>query len=163
MPWKLIIFAVTLLIVFVGGLYFLNEKVPIVEKPIHQMTSPVPLLSSKDSLPPKPKESFEYEKLLENKTVQVEHKKVTNRTATVQHQYQMQCGAYRVSKQAEQRKAHIVLNTGMEAKIMKTDNKKGSIWYRVVLGPYKSRRGAEINRHKLQSIDVECAIWYWTY
>ncbi|NAW96105.1 cell division protein FtsN, partial [Vibrio sp. V42_P2S4T144] len=33
-------------------------------------------------------------------------------------------------------------------------------WYRVVLGPYKFKRDAERDRHKLQRAKIEpCAIW----
>lgn len=38
--------------------------------------------------------------------------------------------------------------------------KEGSSWYRVVLGPYKFKRDAEKDRHKLQRAKIEpCAIW----
>ena len=46
---------------------------------------------------------------------------------------------------------------GMTSRVIK---KEGSSWYRVVLGPYKFKRDAEKDRHKLQRAKIEpCAIW----
>ncbi|CAK1782779.1 hypothetical protein VCRA2112O187_14490001 [Vibrio crassostreae] len=46
---------------------------------------------------------------------------------------------------------------GISSEIRKKD---GSSWYRVVLGPYKLKRDAERDRHKLQRAKIEpCAIW----
>ncbi|WP_031815878.1 SPOR domain-containing protein, partial [Vibrio parahaemolyticus] len=58
--------------------------------------------------------------------------------------------------QAEERKLAIAFQ-GLSSKIRK---KEGSSWYRVVLGPYKFKRDAEKDRHKLQRAKIEpCAIW----
>lgn len=158
-PWKITVLAVFLLGAFIVGLYFLNqEDVPADVNDVHLTTKTQP---DKAKLPPKPKENFEYEKILENKTVQV-NKPPKPDTPKAQRSYQMQCGAYRIAKQAEERQATIIFNTGIEAQVKRTE-KNGSVWHRVVLGPYKSKRKAEVDKHKLQALDIECGIWYWTY
>ncbi|EEY45069.1 cell division protein [Vibrio mimicus VM223] len=70
--------------------------------------------------------------------------------------YVMQCGAYKTSEQAEARKLDIAFQ-GISSHIRK---KADSSWYRVVLGPYKFKRDAERDKHKLQRAKIEpCAIW----
>ena len=70
--------------------------------------------------------------------------------------YVMQCGAYKNQSQAEERKLAIAFQC-MSSRVIK---KEGSSWYRVVLGPYKFKREAEKDRHKLQRAKIEpCAIW----
>lgn len=159
LSWKIIALAIALVIGFVVGLYYLNQEEPVdvtvVNTPANTSTQEV------KKLPPAPKENFEYEKILENKTVQVADKPHTQIKKT-QRPYQMQCGAYRIQKQAEERQATIIFNTGIEATVKRTE-KNGSVWHRVVLGPYKSKRKAEVDKHKLQALDMECGIWYWTY
>lgn len=159
LSWKIIVVAIVLVVVFVTGLYFLYQEEPIdvtvVDKP------PETSKQKTTKLPPAPKENFEYEKLLEAKTVQVDNKQQTE-PKKKQRPYQMQCGAYRIQKQAEERQAMIIFNTGIEASVKRTEQ-NGSVWYRVVLGPYQSKRKAEVDKHKLQALDMECGIWYWTY
>lgn len=105
-----------------------------------------------DPLPPPPKEDWDYVKTLPNKEV-----KVTAKEQVVSEiPYIMQCGAYKKMSQAESRKLDIAFQ-GISSKIRK---KEGSNWYRVVLGPYKFKREAEKDKHKLQKAKIEpCAIW----
>lgn len=68
----------------------------------------------------------------------------------------MQCGAFKLLQQAEERKAMIAF-LGITSKVRK---KEDSSWYRVVLGPYTLKRDAEKDKHKLQKAKIEpCAIW----
>lgn len=159
LSWKIVALAIVLVVGFVVGLYYLNQEEAVDVSVVN--TAPETPTAKVNKLPPAPKESFEYEKILENKTVQVADKPKTE-TKKKQRPYQMQCGAYRIQKQAEERQATIIFNTGIEATVKRTE-KNDSIWYRVVLGPYPSKRKAEVDKHKLQALDMECAIWYWTY
>ncbi|GAL24301.1 cell division protein FtsN [Vibrio variabilis] len=57
---------------------------------------------------------------------------------------------------SEARKLDIAFQ-GISSQIRK---KEGSSWFRVVLGPYKLKRDAERDKHKLQRAKIEpCAIW----
>ncbi len=106
----------------------------------------------KEVLPPPPTEKWDYVKTLPNREVEVEAKDL----AVSDIPYIMQCGAYKTLQQAEERKAKIAFQ-GLVSKVRK---KEDSSWYRVVLGPYKFKRDAEKDKHKLQRAKIEpCAIW----
>ncbi|MCW1889477.1 SPOR domain-containing protein [Vibrio chagasii] len=62
----------------------------------------------------------------------------------------MQCGAYKTSAQAEARKLDIAFKVSRVKSVRKT----GGSWCRVVLGPYKLKRDAEQNRHKLGVLKI---------
>ena len=66
----------------------------------------------------------------------------------------MQCGAYKTSAQAEQRKANIAFQ-GLSSKIVKLE---GSSWYRIILGTYKFKRDAVKDQHVLQRAKIEPCI-----
>ncbi|MBE8167253.1 MAG: sporulation protein [Shewanella sp.] len=111
----------------------------------------------KDDLPPKPKDKWEYQNLLENQKIEVDVPKKENKP---QRPYQMQCGSFRTEAQANSLKASIAFQ-GLEAKIRKVKAKSG-YWYKVVLGPYPHKRAAERERHKLQRGRINgCQIWFW--
>lgn len=151
--WKLAIFSFLLLVGFGAFLYKLNT-LPVVEQKVLPKKE---IRQAKNNLPPKPKEKWSYIKELENKKISVESKQVK----TVQHQYQMQCGAYKSNSQAQERKALIAFQ-GLESQVIKTKASQG-IWYRVVLGPYENKRKAESDRHHLQRAEIEpCAIWLYS-
>ncbi|SEG66397.1 SPOR domain-containing protein, partial [Vibrio hangzhouensis] len=63
---------------------------------------------------------------------------------------------YKTLAQAEARKLDIAFQ-GISSTIRKKEN---SSWFRIVLGPYKWKRDAERDKHKLQRAKIEpCAIW----
>ncbi|MCE0493926.1 SPOR domain-containing protein [Vibrio salinus] len=106
----------------------------------------------KEVLPPPPTEKWEYVKSLPNREIKVKPKELP----VSEIPYVMQCGAYKTLHQAEERKAKIAFQ-GLVSKIRKKEN---SNWYRVVLGPYKFKREAEKDKHRLQRAKIEpCAIW----
>lgn len=106
----------------------------------------------KEALPPPPTEKWDYVNSLPNREVEVEAKDLPVSDIP----YIMQCGAYKTLQQAEERKAKIAFQ-GLASKVRK---KEDSSWYRVVLGPYKFKRDAEKDKHKLQRAKIEpCAIW----
>ena len=72
----------------------------------------------------------------------------------------MQCGSFRKQSQAEELKATIAFQ-GLESQVLESEGSKG-IWFRVVLGPYESKRDAERDRHALRSARINrCQIWNW--
>lgn len=111
----------------------------------------------KATLPEPPKERS-YVKELEQKQVEVEI--TEQQTAT--KPYQMQCASFRSRDRAEESKALIAF-AGLESQIKRTEGQNGA-WYRVVLGPYPSKRDAERDRHILQRAKINgCQIWHWSF
>ncbi|WP_341502261.1 SPOR domain-containing protein [Gallaecimonas sp. GXIMD4217] len=110
---------------------------------------------ARDSLPPPPKEEWQYVETLKNKEVTVE---VPDKPETTKR-YQMQCGSFKSRSQAEAMKAKIAFQ-GLESQVRHAE---GSAWYRVVLGPYQGKRPAERDKHKLERAKIiTCQIWGWT-
>ncbi|MCL1142080.1 SPOR domain-containing protein [Shewanella gaetbuli] len=110
-----------------------------------------------NALPPKPQEEWTYLEELENKKVEVD---VPNSGVVSSGLYQMQCGSFRKESQANEMKARIAF-MGMEAMVKRSEGSNG-VWYRVVLGPFESKREGERNRHKMQNGGINtCKIWLW--
>lgn len=151
-PWKAGLIALLAVGSFGYGLYILNndpEPPETAAQPVPEQSKPV---SKKKPLPPPPKEEWEYVKELPNKEIEVQAKALT----VSEIPYIMQCGAFKTLQQAEERKANIAFQ-GLASKIRK---KEGSSWYRVVLGPYTTKRAAVKDQHRLQRAKIEpCAIW----
>ena len=71
-------------------------------------------------------------------------------------EYIMQCGSFKTQGRAEELKARLALQ-GFEARVIVSN---GGKWYRVVLGPYESKREAESDRHILRRAKIQgCKIW----
>jgi len=153
-PWLLLIVTFTLISGFIYFLWFLNQQ-PAVKTDV--APTPAKTVKPKDELPAKPtEEPYQYIKELENKEVKVE---VTEQKAG--GPYQMQCGSFRAQQQAESMKAQIAF-VGFSSQIRRTEGSNG-VWYRVVLGPYESKRQAnsDMNRLRQQNINT-CRIWNWS-
>ncbi|MCY7296667.1 SPOR domain-containing protein [Alteromonas sp. a30] len=150
-PWIRLSITLILIIGFVAFLWYIQDKqADVVEK---QRATPT---QKKDPLPEKPKEKWEFMKILPdpNTTVEVEvpDQPESNKT------YIMQCGSFRKLAQAEAMRATIAFQ-GLESKVKTTDGKNG-VWHRVVLGPYSSKRDGERDRHKLRRASITtCQIW----
>jgi cell division protein FtsN len=115
-----------------------------------------PIESEKDPLPVLEEEHWEFIEGLPAYSVEVEVDELPN----ADRRYLMQCGAFRKESQAQELKATIAFQ-GLESQVLDSKNSKG-IWYRVVLGPYESKRDAERDRHSLSSAGVNrCQIWNW--
>lgn len=107
-------------------------------------------------LPPKPTEQWSYIKELENKEVEVEVPDAPTNTRP----YLMQCASFRSLQQAEELKARIAFQ-GLESEVRASQGSNGT-WYKVILGPYPTKRLAEKDRHLLQRDNIQgCQIWYW--
>jgi cell division protein FtsN len=155
-PWLLILVTALLLSGFAGFLWYLTQQ------PSTSVSTPPEVLKNKvavDELPVKPiAEPYQYIKDLENKEVQVE---VNTTEREPQGPFQMQCGSFRQAEQAEAMRAQIAF-TGFASAVRRTEGTNG-IWYRVVLGPYDSKRQATADRNRLQQQNINgCRIWNWT-
>lgn len=151
-PLKLALIAIIVVGGFGYGLFFLNQQPEVLAPaPATPVVTSKPTQPAK-SLPKPPTEKWEYVEILPNREIEVTAKELQVSDIP----YIMQCGAYKTLQQADTRKANIAFQ-GLSSKIRK---KEGSSWYRVVLGPYKFKREAERDKHKLQRAKIEpCAIW----
>lgn len=152
-PWRSGLLAMLLVGGFGYGLYLLNQDpeppAPVV---VETKSKPVSQPQNNNRLPPPPTEKWDYVESLPNREIEVKAKELQVSDIP----YIMQCGAYKTMQQAEARKLDIAFQ-GLSSKIRK---KEDSSWYRVVLGPYKFKRDAERDKHKLQRAKIEpCAIW----
>ncbi|WP_277207030.1 SPOR domain-containing protein [Vibrio misgurnus] len=158
-PWRSGLVALVLVVGFGYGLYQLSNDPQPAAKPSaapsqSQTTNPPPNHQSNVSkpLPLPPLEKWDYVDSLPNREIAV----VPKPQPVSKVPYVMQCGAYKTAAQAEARKLDIAFQ-GISSQIRK---KADSSWYRVVLGPYKFKRDAERDKHKLQRAKIEpCAIW----
>jgi len=150
-PWRSGLLAIILASVFGYGLYLLSND-PEPPAPVVQPVKNKPKPKPQQKLPPPPEEKWDYVDTLPSREVEVKAKE----QVVSEIPYIMQCGAYKTAQQAETRKIDIAFQ-GINSKIRK---KEDSSWYRVVLGPYKFKRDAERDKHKLQRAKIEpCAIW----
>ena len=151
LPWIRIVITVGLVAGFGYFLWSIKDNAE---------TAPAVVEQSKqveeDPLPELEDEVWDYPYILSDSEVQVEVKEQQLSSKP----YLMQCGSFRQNGQAEEMKARIALQ-GLEAQVRSSEGKNG-LWYRVILGPYLSKRAAEVDRHKLRRIDITtCRIWYW--
>ncbi|MGO1295732.1 MAG: SPOR domain-containing protein [Vibrio sp.] len=152
-PWRSGLIAVVVVCAFGYGLSILNSdptpapapKEKSVAKPVTQK-----VVKDESSLPPPPTEKWHYVDSLPSREIEV----VPKELKVSKIPYVMQCGAFKTMQQAQQRKANIAFQ-GLSSMIRKREN---SSWYRIVLGPYKFKREAESDRHKLQRAKIEPCI-----
>ncbi|MCU4677324.1 SPOR domain-containing protein [Catenovulum sp. 2E275] len=151
-------FLLLIVLIVIGGfiafLVSINGKAP-EQVSEHKQTQPT---KTEKPLPKLPKEKWEYVKELENKTIEVD---VPERSNEPTRPYKLQCASLRSESQAEALKAKIAFS-GFESVVKPTQGTTG-MWYRVVLGPFDTKRQAEAARHKLQNNKINgCQISYWT-
>jgi len=93
-----------------------------------------------------------------NKTVEIPIEDLKLPVDEHKYVYIMPCGSFREKLRAEELKAKIAF-AGYESKVNQVKVKSG-LWYRVELGPYKSKRKTESIRHRLQDNGLDyCKIW----
>ena len=148
-PWLIVIVAILLIAAFTYGLVTISGNSD------KQADNPVIQPPPKDLLPEKPQERWQYIEELESKEVEVD---VPERE--IGPPKLMQCGSFRQQTDAERLRAQIAM-AGLESQVRATSGSNG-VWYRVILGPYETKRAAERDRHKLQRAQIHgCAIWNW--
>lgn len=157
MPW---LFAVVVFIaIFMFGYFLWSLKVSDSSTtPVVDSTPKATIKKQhKDALPPKPKEEWTYLETLENKKVEVDLPKPSNKPT---RPYQIQCASFRLESQADELKAKIAFQ-GLMAQVRRVEGSTG-VWYKVVLGPFERKRLAERQRHVLQRGGINgCQIWLW--
>ena len=115
-----------------------------------------PVAPTEETLPELPEEEWEYIKTLPGYEVEVEVKEQEKSDK----RYLMQCASFRTRAQAEEMKAKIAFQ-GLAALIRHSTGSNGD-WFRVILGPYESKRDAEKAKHSLRKVNIAtCQIWYW--
>lgn len=153
LPWLRIIITLALLAGFGYFLWSLKAETP---APIEQTiteTDPVPAKTEEEALPEIPEEEWEFIRGLPEYTVEIDDKQQDQPVIL----RLMQCGSFRKESQAQELKAKIAFQ-GLEAQV----RTKSGRWYRVILGPYESKRLAEKDRHILQRAKINgCKIWNW--
>ena len=153
MPKLKIGFAVLALAGFAYFLYSIKDDatLPVTDStPVKVVAQPN--IDELDPLPELPKEEWAFIKSLPGYEVEVEAE-----VATSDKRYLMQCGSFKIYEQADSMRATMAF-VGLEPQIR--GSKSG--WYRVILGPYDSKRDAERDRHILQREKINsCEIWFW--
>jgi len=153
--FKTKVIAVITFSTLIGFGYFLwsikdNQPLPIETQPIKPNNK-----TSEAKLPEPPKEKWSYRKDLADKEVEQGEYKVVDRGP-----WKMQCASFKSNDQAQALKAKIAF-LGIESQVAKSEGANG-VWYKVILGPYKRKRSAEKDRHKLKRNKVNyCQIWLW--
>lgn len=115
-----------------------------------------PVAPTEEALPKLPEEEWEYIKTLPGYEVEVD----VQAQEKSDKRYLMQCASFRTRAQAEEMKAKIAFQ-GLEALIRQSTGSNGD-WFRVILGPFESKRDAEKAKHSLRKVNIAtCQIWYW--
>ncbi|MGO2010503.1 MAG: SPOR domain-containing protein [Pseudoalteromonas sp.] len=151
LPILLIILAVLLIGGFSFGLWYVKKNAD--PKLVEQQANPTEAKSEPKVAKPRPPEFI---KEIKEQEIQVTIKKLEQKGP-----YVMQCGSFKTKSQAETLKAKIAF-AGLIAEIKKSTGSNG-VWYKVRLGPYKTKRLAESDKNKLKRSKVTgCGIWFWT-
>lgn len=159
LPWLRIV--ITLILVAGFGYFLWSIKGTAPENETNNQTKIAPNNPEQTSiegntLPDIPEEEWEFIKSLPEYTVEIDHKEQDQPTV----RRLIQCGSFRTDRQAQELKARIAFQ-GLEAQVRASQGSSGQ-WFRVILGPYDSKRGAEKDRHTLQRAKINgCKIWNW--
>jgi cell division septation protein DedD len=154
LPWLRIVITLSLVAGFSYFLWSIKGNAPGDE--FNDSASTEHAQSKKDTMPYIPYEEREFIKSLPEFTVKIEQKEQDQPAP----RRLIQCGSFRKNEQAQELKAMIAFQ-GLEAQVRSSKGTSG-VWYRVILGPYDSKRLAEKHRHTLQRAKINgCKIWNW--
>jgi cell division protein FtsN len=135
----LLIGVVTLLLIAFGAFLWHISHRPGAEAAAEQAKAAVTAPQLLDELPPKPaKEPYTYIKELQTKEIQVEADQLATKAPA-----NMFCGTFKAMEGAQQLKAKMAF-AGVSSEIRESSGK-----YRVVSGPYVSKRQAQNDKNKL--------------
>lgn len=153
---KLPIFKIAIIVALVAGFgVFLWSIKDNVEGDVDVQSSRA-VAPTEEALPELPEEEWEYIKTLPGYEVEVD----VQAQEKSDKRYLMQCASFRTRAQAEEMKAKIAFQ-GLEALIRQSLGSNGE-WFRVILGPFESKRDAEKAKHSLRKVNIAtCQIWYW--
>lgn len=97
--------------------------------------------------PEKKRPKIEFYNTLKNREVKVPNDVVKTREQE-SYNYALQAGAFKQRKDAEQQRAEIIL-MGLDASIESRKNKSGTMYHRIIVGPFTSRSALASARNKL--------------
>jgi cell division protein FtsN len=153
LPWLRIIITLILVTGFGFFLWTLKNSEPAANEQTEASSTQQKQEPKEDTLPDIPEEEWEFIRSLPEYTVEIDEKQQDQPTIL----RLMQCGSFRKESQAQELKAKIAFQ-GLEAQVRTSKGR----WYRVILGPYESKRMAEKDRHILQRAKINgCKIWNW--
>lgn len=150
--WIKVAVVVAILIGFASWLWSIKDNAP---APDNQLEEPV-VVQDEEGLPELPEEDWQYIKSLPGYEVEVD----VEAHPGSGRRYLMQCASFRTRAQAEEMKAKIAFQ-GLEAQIRRSSGGNGD-WFKVILGPFETKRDAERARHTLRRSNITtCQIWFW--
>lgn len=160
---KLLFILFILLAGFGFGIYSLT-KIPATQAPQEQkkkLVQPEPGKrhgnNSAQEPAAAPEQRFRFYDLLEESEVippKVDTYTFKEKNKNADFYYMVQTGSFRSSVDAERQKATIAFQ-GLKASIKPVKNDQGTIWYRVITGPYHSRTEMNSALDKLVAINIE--------
>ncbi|MDM7861320.1 SPOR domain-containing protein [Alteromonas sp. ASW11-36] len=153
-PWVNVTVALLIIVGFIFLLWKIKDNAP--DPEVAEDLPEVVATEPEKELPELPEEEWEFIRTLPGYEVEIEQTEEVQST----RRYIMQCGSFRSEEQAEEMRAQIAM-TGLESVVRPSEGSNGR-WYRVMLGPYDSKRAAERNRHTIRDVGIRtCQIWYW--
>lgn len=141
---------------FIGFIVYLNsippskgpQQQPVIEKPAQQP----PATTTK---PAEKKQGFRfYEMLPESEVIPPKVEEYTPGPSKQDFDYLVQSGSFRSKEDAERQRAQIAFQ-GLRAAVQRIELDSGSVWYRVNVGPFKSRSQMNSAIDKLVSINIQ--------
>lgn len=144
LPLPLIAAVALLLIGFGYFLWHISHRPGAAEAAMEQQAAAEKAKTSKEQataeLPPKPvKEPYTYIEELKNKEIKVQAEELVQKAPAT-----MYCGTFKNIEEAQALKAKIAFE-GVAAELKESDGK-----YRVIVGPYASKRMAQTDKSKLE-------------
>ncbi len=155
LPTKLIFFTFLLMSSLIALLVYLKWYQPL---PVHKTIQSKKISAKKPAIDDDEIPFYKTHEEMLNKTVEIPIEDLKLPDDLNRYVYLMPCGSFRSLNRAEELKAQIAF-TGHKSIINKVKVKSG-LWYRVELGPFKSKRKTESIRHRLQDNGFNyCKIW----
>lgn len=105
----------------------------------------------------KPKLQYRFYEELKQKHVTVEAEKVAEREQE-DYSYALQAGSFKSKQDAEQMRAEIIL-LGLDARVEARTSKTGTVWNRVIVGPFTSRSKLQQARSTLINNNVPTMVF----
>jgi cell division protein FtsN len=140
---------------FIYFLYFLNSVPETPEKTIGTETNQPPLSSNPDDTSATSDQQFSfYELLPENKVTAPKVEEYKPKKLPDNVNYLLQTGSFRNYSDAERQRANIAFQ-GLKAEVKQIRLTEQDIWYRVQIGPYKSRSKMNSAIDRLVSINIQ--------
>ncbi|RBW48155.1 SPOR domain-containing protein [Marinobacter sp. F3R11] len=141
---------------FIGFIVYLNSIPPsdapqqqqVIEKPARQVPE-----TTTQQVEKKPGFRF-YEMLPESEVIPPKVEEYTPGPTKQDFDYLVQSGSFRSKEDAERQRAQIAFQ-GLRAAVQRIELDSGSVWYRVNVGPFKSRSQMNSAIDKLVSINIQ--------